>query len=412
MKLSVIKNKEVKSLFFVMTYRYSYALINAIFFVLVTRFLDLNNVGILTYSQTLVAIFSVFALQSFSPRVIAKYQINKDDDILWDFFSARLSIAALMSFIIFFILYLKFSVVVALIGSTFIIFLTYDSLYVYFDSKGEQYIYAKLLLPVALITTTVKVGFLVYFKSLNLVLLSIAIELFTMLFVMLNLLGSHTKVIKINIVRGCQFIKINIKEAFPIILSGLVFVIFTKSDILILERIEGTDSVAQLASATKIFEGLALSVSVLINVFYSKLSSSFTNKNNYRKEKKKFYIKNISISVLIAVLMFVFSEFISNLLYSNEYNNTGILLRIYSVVFIGYSIALTVGRVLILEGRAKALLYRNIFALFINILLCFYLITTHGVIGAGYAVAISWFVSTAIIVFLEVFKNNEKNINI
>ncbi|AQW57895.1 oligosaccharide flippase family protein [Vibrio owensii] len=412
MKLTFMRNKEIKSLFFVMTYRYSYALINAIFFVLVTRFLDLNDVGVLTYSQALVAIFSVFALQSFSPRVIAQYQIKKDREILWDFFMARLLMATMMSLAIFLILYIKFSFIVALIASSLIIFLTYDSLYIYFDSRGEQYNYARTLLPLILFTTAMKILILLKFKSLNLVLLSMAVELFAMLFMMLIILKLHAGPIIISIIRGCHFIRENIKEAFPIILSGLIFVFFTKSDIFILEKIEGTEAVAQLASATRIFEGLALSTSVLINVFYSKLSCSYTSKIDYKKEKKKFYIKNITISTLISVLMFVFSDVISEMLYSNEYTDTAILLKIYAFVLIGYSIALAIGRVFILEGRIKALLYRNVCALLINISLCIYLITTHGVIGAGYAVAISWFASTAIMVFLEVFKNNGKSINI
>ena len=112
------------------------------------------------------------------------------------------------------------------------------------------------------------------------------------------------------------------------------------------------------------------------------------------------------MGIAIALPMTFLSDWLVNLLYGEEYNQSAsvLIIHIWAGIFIFLLVAS--GKWLINENLSKQALNRNLAGVVINILLNYFLIKNFGIIGAAYATLISYAIAGF---FYDIFSKKLRN---
>ena len=94
-------------------------------------------------------------------------------------------------------------------------------------------------------------------------------------------------------------------------------------------------------------------------------------------------------SLICSVLLFIFSDFIIEILFGKLFSGSKITLSILSIGGIFVGMGYVNGKWMVIENFTKLSLIRNLLGLFINIFLNLYLIPKYGIIGAAISTVIS-----------------------
>ncbi|MEF0818742.1 polysaccharide biosynthesis C-terminal domain-containing protein, partial [Klebsiella aerogenes] len=98
----------------------------------------------------------------------------------------------------------------------------------------------------------------------------------------------------------------------------------------------------------------------------------------------------VVISVCIAIVVTIFSDWIISFCYGPHYHEASYLIKIYAWVSVFYFLSSASGRWYINEGLQKYALNRNILGLAIAIVLNYFLIPSYGAAGSVYATLIAY----------------------
>lgn len=185
-------------------------------------------------------------------------------------------------------------------------------------------------------------------------------------------------------------IKYILKEAYPLILTGAVFVLHTRTDQIMLGSMVGDEAVGIYAVAVRLSESWMFVPMVIAASFFPAMLNA--RKNNYELYLQRIqHLLNLmaALGVFVAVVAtFVSSPFI-NLAFGEQYNESALILiiHIWSMVF--YSISIISSRYFLAEGLQMYSLRRAIIALVVNVILNYFLIPIYGALGAAIATVIS-----------------------
>lgn len=189
-----------------------------------------------------------------------------------------------------------------------------------------------------------------------------------------------------------------LKEAYPLILTGAVFVFFTKIDQVMLGSMIGDEAVGIYAVAVRLSESWIFIPGIIATSFFPAIL-------NARKRDYELYLQRLQhllnlmavLGVFVAVVTtFVASPFI-NLVFGEHYDESALILviHIWSMVF--YSISIISSRYFLAEGLQLYSLRRASIGLVLNIVLNYFLIPLYGALGAAIATVISQMVAVWIL---------------
>lgn len=185
-----------------------------------------------------------------------------------------------------------------------------------------------------------------------------------------------------------------LKQSFPLILSGIMIILYMKIDILMLKR-NGSTEVGIYGAAAKISEAwYFIPTAIITSVFPAIIQARKTDIARYHKRLGNLYDLLVSISVPIAFLISFLHNFIISLLYGHQYDGAGLMLaiHIWSGVFVFLGSASS--QYLLAEGYTMISFKRTAVGALINIGLNFWLIPLYGGVGASIATLIACIFST------------------
>jgi len=181
-----------------------------------------------------------------------------------------------------------------------------------------------------------------------------------------------------------------LKEAWPLILAGALYTVYTKVDQIMLGEIVGNESVGLYVAAVNISQGWLFIPIIIGTAFYPVMINSKKN------DEEKYYqitqhLLNILalLGIVIATITIFLSEPFILFAFGESYikSSNVLILHIWGGVFVAMS-AISY-RYFITEGLQKTSFYRGLVGLVVNIGLNFVLIPRYGAIGAAYATVIS-----------------------
>lgn len=189
-----------------------------------------------------------------------------------------------------------------------------------------------------------------------------------------------------------DYCRVLLRQAWPLILSGIVIMMYMRLDQIMIGEIIGDKGVGLYSVSTRFTELWYFIPSIFATSFFPKLVEKFNiDKKNYYDVCLKLLKLLFVISFSIAVFFTFFSNFIISFLYGKEYIMSVFALQIsiWTGIFVFWGVA--AGNMLVIENLNKHNLIKSVQGLLLNVILNLVLIPKYGINGAAIATLISQF---------------------
>jgi O-antigen/teichoic acid export membrane protein len=206
-----------------------------------------------------------------------------------------------------------------------------------------------------------------------------------------------------------KLVKDLLSESWPLILTGLVIMIYMRIDQIMLGKIKGDTAVGIYSVAVKIAEvWYFIPLVVTSSVFPSLINAKKISNELFFKRLQNMYNILAGISIFVAMIVTLFSHFIIKLLFGLAYMDAASMLSltVWAGVFVFLGSASS--QYLIIEGFMKISFYRTSIGAFVNIILNLFLIPLYSGNGAAIATLIAYGISTFGIVLFKKSRNQGK----
>lgn len=353
------------------------------------QFLPVSEYGKYIYIIEFISIFAFFSDGGFTQHIIKESSQNPDkiQSIYSKAQSAQLLISAVMLILILSISYASNSLqdfyYLSVFGISIVINAYFAPMLAIFIASGRKDLifYKDLSLSVlklifmlagiyyqAPLAYFIFLGFINCFVLLILLLYTRYKKEFTYLFQLkLDLSGSMTF----------------IKQGFLFTVLMAANVIYSKIDIIMLEKMIGSVEVGYYSGATKFIYPFMFISGAFMTAVFPKLAKHSEEKDKFRN------IQNIAvyylggIGVFLSILLYLGAEIIFQLFLGDKYDHSipifKVLVWFLAIVFIYGPISNS----LVAKNRIKFLVYLNLFMIILNVVLNFILIPKYGAKGAA-----------------------------
>ncbi len=188
-----------------------------------------------------------------------------------------------------------------------------------------------------------------------------------------------------------QVAKWLIKEAWPFVLSSLIFMLFFKVDTVLLFSIKGAAQTGWYTAGYRIIEAIAFLPQSLMLAIFPSLSRFYRENKETMEEVAKKGLRYLSIiSFPLAVGGFVLSSSLMSFLYQKS---ADLIAAAFSILIFSFPfLSLREGTIHILnsQNRQKTNFYIDLTGLIFNLALNLILIPRYGFIGAAWATFLSY----------------------
>lgn len=192
-----------------------------------------------------------------------------------------------------------------------------------------------------------------------------------------------------------------LKEAWPLVLSGLAVISFMRLDQLIIEYYFGTAEVGIYAAAARLIEPMGFFTTIIISTFYPKLIKL------YKEDVSKFkgvcqWIFSLFFyaSVLIGVGAYYASPHIIQMLYGGAYAKSSAVFSVLAVGLIFTFSGSLRAQILVIEKNTRFHIYNVLIGLFVLSVTSIIFVPLWGSIGAAVSIVISYFFTGVISSFV------------
>lgn len=197
-----------------------------------------------------------------------------------------------------------------------------------------------------------------------------------------------------------------LRDSWPLILSGLVIMIYMRIDQIMIKEMLDSKAVGNYAAAVRLSEAWYFIPMVVASSFFPAII------NAKKKSEKLYYARlqhlyDLLVWGALAIVppMTFLSHSIVELLYGGQYSESGSVLMIHVWTGILVSSGIVSSKYLLSNNLTKTLFYRNFLGAITNIILNYILIHKYGISGAAIATFLSWFVSVYI---FHIFDKNTR----
>ncbi len=182
-----------------------------------------------------------------------------------------------------------------------------------------------------------------------------------------------------------------LNESWPIMISSASCVLLFKIDQVMVGQIMGSVAAGYYAAAIKLSEIWYFFPVLISNSFSPALVNAFKlNIKTYYRRRRYLYSFLFFSAVFMAVFVSLFSDFLIYFLFGSEFIQSAEIAKIYVWSSVGMFIGTGMWVSLVVEGKNKIILKTYSMALFLNIILNFFLIKYNGLTGAAWASVISY----------------------
>jgi O-antigen/teichoic acid export membrane protein len=373
----------------------------------IARMLGPEQYGLLSYAQSLVALFSAIStlgLDSFVIRELVKDE-DKNDLLLGTAFVLKFFGGLLVLGLLFIAVNLTgddaYTQLLIFIIASSTIFQSFGVIDFYFQAKVQSKfaVYASFI--VLLINTPIKILLLIYEASLEAFAVAFTLEYIITAIGLVFFYHQQKESIRKWKFNGA-LAKSLLKDSWPLILSSLSISIGMRIDQVMLKTLIDQTSVGFYAVGVKLAEVFTFIPMIVCQSIFPKIIEM-----DFQKERLKL-IKLIRIIfftlAFFAVGVNVLSAFAISISYGEEYIRSEIVLDIliWSIPVTFLNIITT--KILIKLNRRIPILARQLTLAAVNILLNIILIPKYGIVGA----ALATLLADISLLFFEVFLSKER----
>lgn len=369
----------------------------------VARYLGPSKYGELAFVISFVAIFQAFSTLGLDNIVVQKIStsIDRSNEILGAALGMRI-LSGLASFVfanlaacIFYPENIEIRMLILIIG-TGILFQSTDVIDLWFQSQGQN---KKTILSKGFgyaIGAGLKIALILNKAPLFLFASAMSLEL------AISALALYTTYRKYPTKKKwlwkSSITKEMLKRSFPLLVAAVSVILYMKSSQLIIHSLLSNESVgvfapAQMLSEIWYFIPVAIVTSVAPAIARKKILSEI----EYEKSLQILFSIMWIISILIALIVCIFSQYIINIILGESYKGSAIILSIYIFTLVPVCIGLAQSLWFINENKQYLLLYQSLSSAMISVVLNILLIAKYGIIGGVIAILLTQLIQTFII---------------
>ena len=375
--------------------------------IFVARYLGPAQYGLMNYVVSFVAIFSIianFGLDNIEIREIAKPDSDKNT-IIGTAFYLRLLFALVALVLITIVLIISYkdlqTTVLIAIYSVSVVLTSFNVIRNYFTAiVYNKYVVISEIIR-SVLGASIKV--LLLFSHAPLIFFIVAL-VFDFVLLAGGYVTSYQK--KVGGLKEWKYSRAVGKylthEAFPLLLSGAAIIIYQRIDQVIIKNLLNDESVGFFSVAAKFSEFILFIPMIMSQTMSPLLVKDYeTDKQRYKQRGQFFVDVIVWISVVCALLVSLFSYYLIKYTFGSQYLAAVPVLQIIAFKTVGMALSNSSGQLIIIEGKQKWAVFRNLIACVICIIGNFLLIPQYNIIGSAWAtlitVAFSGFLGNLII---------------
>lgn len=370
--------------------------------VLVTRYLGPEDFGIFSYAQSFVALFTAFSslgLTDILVRELLKSKENHYELMGTTFWLQTLGSCFIMLCLSIYILANNdeplTNQIILMVGTT-TFFQSFAVITGYFNSQVKSRFAVIPAFLGVIISSLLKI-YLIWQKAP--LIYFVYVLVFDTLFLALGQIYYYTK--SNHTIKKWSFksstAKALMKDAWPLILSGIVISIYMKIDQVMIKELINNSAVGQYAAAVRLSEAwYFIPMIICTSLFPAILNAKAKSDQLYRQRMANLYDLMVFLGLVVVIPVVFLADWGIQFLYGSDFYQTASVLKIH--IWAGVFVFLGV-------ANQKWFISENLQAyniaclgigMLVNIVLNFILIPDFGIAGAAYATLASQFVASVL----------------
>lgn len=217
--------------------------------------------------------------------------------------------------------------------------------------------------------------------------------IFDIIIPVLGLIYCYGRISKQSIARwqfDYQFAKELVVSSFPLLISGLMIVIYNRTDQLMIRHMLGDTELGYYSVAVRLSELWGFLPEIICgSVFPAIVNAKAISEQLYLKRLSYLYSFMIWLSIAVIVFVTVLAEPIIHFTFGDNYlsSKSSLIVLIWANFFVFFSTVYS--KYMIVENQQKILIFYDVSAVFLNIVLNLILIPKYGIVGASIATMLS-----------------------
>ena len=182
-----------------------------------------------------------------------------------------------------------------------------------------------------------------------------------------------------------------LRDSWPLILSGLMIVVYLRIDQVMIKKMLDTESVGHYAAAVRLSEAwYFVPMAMTQSIFPAILNAKNQGEALFNARMEQLYALLFWLGVAVALPMTFLSDWLVITLFGEAYRQAGpvLAIHIWAGIFVG--LATASGRWYVIENLQLLSFFRNLLGAFTNIVLNLLLIPEFGLKGAAIATILSY----------------------
>ncbi len=290
--------------------------------------------------------------------------------------------------------------IVAILGGMMLFKASEIAVY-WFESQVQSKYTVWVQNGVFLVFAAVKVGFIILEAPLSAfiwAMLAEAAVVAAILLLVFNLYGTNITKLHASISRANSLLK----DAWPMILSGIAITVNMKIDQIMLGQMVGDEAVGIYSAAVRISEVWYFVIPIVLSSVFPTLANLHSYQSDLiTKRWVQAYTLMFWLSVFVALFFTFTSRFFVNFLFGEKFEGAATVLSILAWAGINVAVGSVWSKWLLLENKTKIGLYGHLSGAAINIVLNLWLIPFYKETGAALATLGSYWISAIIVYSLH-----------
>ena len=181
-----------------------------------------------------------------------------------------------------------------------------------------------------------------------------------------------------------------IKEAFPLLLSGAAVVIYQRIDQVIIKGLLSNEAVGYFSVAVKFSEFILFVPLVMAQTMSPLLVKYYQdNRDAYYSRRQQFVDVIVWFSVLLSIIVSALSYYLIRYTFGTQYFAAVPVLCVLAFKTVGMALSNSSGQLIIIEGKQKWAVIRNLIGCLICVVGNYCLIPKFGIMGSAWATLIT-----------------------